>query len=132
LPGLRIAASFAPFNVHAKVVILRCEITTTARISCQPQKMSSSEAPKSEFKIEGTGRTLKKTEVDFMRLIEQQNLQRVQKLQRQRRNNKLTGIALGGTVLGIYLYSMFSVKQEKFLDDFEEPIKLEVENKALW
>uniref|UniRef100_A0A182M861 rRNA adenine N(6)-methyltransferase n=1 Tax=Anopheles culicifacies TaxID=139723 RepID=A0A182M861_9DIPT len=93
--------------------------------------MSSSEGPKSEFKIEGTGRTLKKTEVDFMRLIEQQNLQRVQKLQRQRRNNKLTGIALGGTVLGIYLYSMFSVKQEKFLDDFEEPVKLEVENKAL-
>ncbi|XP_050081089.1 cytochrome c oxidase assembly factor 3, mitochondrial [Anopheles maculipalpis] len=93
--------------------------------------MSSSEAPKSGFKIEGAGRQLKKTEVDFMRLIEQQNLQRVQKLQRQRRNNKLTGIVLGGTVLSIYLYSMFSVKQEKFLDDFEEPVKLEVENKAL-
>uniref|UniRef100_A0A182P1I2 rRNA adenine N(6)-methyltransferase n=1 Tax=Anopheles epiroticus TaxID=199890 RepID=A0A182P1I2_9DIPT len=93
--------------------------------------MSSSEGPKVEFKIEESGRKLKKAEVDFMRLIEQQNLQRVQKLQRQRRNNKLTGIALGGTVLGIYLYSMFSVKQEKFLDDFEEPVKLEVENKAL-
>uniref|UniRef100_A0A182JB89 Cytochrome c oxidase assembly factor 3 n=1 Tax=Anopheles atroparvus TaxID=41427 RepID=A0A182JB89_ANOAO len=93
--------------------------------------MSSSAGPKSEFKIEESGRKLNRTEVDFMRLIEQQNLQRVQKLQRQRRNNKLTGIALGGTVLGIYLYSMFSVKQEKFLDDFEEPVKLEVENKAL-
>ncbi|XP_040172071.1 cytochrome c oxidase assembly factor 3, mitochondrial [Anopheles arabiensis] len=94
--------------------------------------MSASEGPsKVEFKIEESGRKLKKAEVDFMRLIEQQNLQRVQKLQRQRRNNKLTGIALGGTVLGIYLYSMLSVKQEKFLDDFEEPVKLEVENKAL-
>ncbi|XP_052871832.1 cytochrome c oxidase assembly factor 3, mitochondrial [Anopheles cruzii] len=93
--------------------------------------MSSGEGAKGEFKIAEPGRQLKRAEVDFMRLIEQQNLQRVQKLQRQRRNNKLTGLALGGTVLSIYLYSMFSVKQEKFLDDFEEPIKLEVENKAL-
>uniref|UniRef100_A0A182FC18 rRNA adenine N(6)-methyltransferase n=1 Tax=Anopheles albimanus TaxID=7167 RepID=A0A182FC18_ANOAL len=85
--------------------------------------MSSGQGEKGEFKIAEPGRQLKRAEADFMRLIEQQNLQRVQKLQRQRRNNKLTGIALGGTVLGIYLYSMFSVKQEKFLDDFEEPLR---------
>lgn len=77
------------------------------------------------FKIDDSSRKLKKTEIDFMRLIEQQNLQRVQKLQRQRRNNKLTGFILGGTVFGIYLYSMLSVKQERFLDDFEEPLKVE-------
>lgn len=77
------------------------------------------------LKIDDSSRKLKKTEIDFMRLIEQQNLQRVQKLQRQRRNNKLTGFVLGGTVLSIYLYSMLSVKQERFLDDFEEPLKVE-------
>lgn len=77
------------------------------------------------LKIVDSSRKLKKTEIDFMRLIEQQNLQRVQKLQRQRRNNKLTGFVLGGTVLSIYLYSMLSVKQERFLDDFEEPLKVE-------
>ncbi|XP_055595233.1 cytochrome c oxidase assembly factor 3, mitochondrial [Uranotaenia lowii] len=89
--------------------------------------MSSGGSEKQQhgFKIDEPGRQLKKSEIDFMRLIEQQNLQRVQKLQRQRRNNKLTGFALGGTVLAIYLYSMFSVKQERFLDDFEEPLKVE-------
>ncbi|XP_055629439.1 cytochrome c oxidase assembly factor 3, mitochondrial [Toxorhynchites rutilus septentrionalis] len=81
------------------------------------------------FKIDDTNRKLKKTEIDFMRLIEQQNLERVQKLQRQRKNNKIVGLALGGTVLGIYLYSIVSVKQEKFLDDFEEPLKIEVPEK---
>lgn len=33
-----------------------------------------------------------KTEVDFMKLIEEQNVQRVLKLKRQRKNNILTGI----------------------------------------
>lgn len=37
------------------------------------------------------------------------------------------GCILGGTVFGIYLYSMFSVKQEKFLDDFEEPKKINLD-----
>lgn len=89
----------------------------------------SSGPEKHDFKIEDTSRKLKKSEIDFMRLIEQQNLQRVQKLQRQRRNNKITGFVLGGAVFGIYLYSMLSVKQERFLDDFEEPLKVEVGEK---
>lgn len=38
-----------------------------------------------------------------------------------------SGCILGGTVLSIYLYSMFSVKQEKFLDDFEEPKKINLD-----
>ncbi len=59
-----------------------------------------------------------------MKLIEKENLSRVQKLQGLRRRNNLTGLVLGGTVLGIYLYSMLAVKQEKFLDDFSEPVKI--------
>lgn len=90
---------------------------------------SGPEQQKHGLKIDDTTRKLKKSEIDFMRLIEQQNLQRVQKLQRQRRNNKITALALGGSVLGIYLYSMYSVKQERFLDDFEEPLKVEVPEK---
>lgn len=99
-------------------------------ISSLHRKMSSGpEQQQHGLKIDDTTRKLKKSEIDFMRLIEQQNLQRVQKLQRQRRNSKITALALGGTVLGIYLYSMYSVKQERFLDDFEEPLKVEVPDK---
>lgn len=89
-----------------------------------------------------------KVEVDFMKLIEEQNVQRVLKLKKQRKNNILTGklqnlakkfsslirhdffslpaCAIGVSVLGIYGYSMYAVKQEKFLDDFEEPAKEEI------
>nr|CAD7453719.1 unnamed protein product [Timema tahoe] len=63
----------------------------------------------------------KNTAIDYIKLIEKLNLERVQKLQRIRRNNIITGCVLGGSVLGIYVYSMYSVKQEKFLDDFDEP-----------
>jgi len=36
----------------------------------------------------------------------------------------MTAGALGVSVLAIYGYSIFSVQQEKFLDDFEEPKKV--------
>lgn len=72
-------------------------------------------------------RKLKQSELDFMKVIERQNLQRVTKLKALRKRNTLTGLAVGGTVIGIYLYSMLAVKQEKFLDDFNEPQKVSVE-----
>ncbi|XP_061390173.1 cytochrome c oxidase assembly factor 3, mitochondrial-like [Musca vetustissima] len=65
-----------------------------------------------------------KAQLEFMKLIEQQNLERVQKLKRVRRNNLLTAGSLIFSVVGIYAYSIYSVKQEKFLDDFEEPKKV--------
>nr|CAD7421333.1 unnamed protein product [Timema poppensis] len=51
----------------------------------------------------------KNTAVDYIKLIEKLNLERVQKLQRIRRNNIITGCVLG------------AIKQETFLDDFDEP-----------
>lgn len=85
---------------------------------------ASSSAKESNFKIQEPGRKLKPSEVDFMKLIEKENIYRVKKLQSLRKRNNLTGIILGGSVLSIYLYSMFAIKQEKFLDDFDEPIKV--------
>lgn len=66
---------------------------------------------------------LKQVELDFMKHIEQQNLERVQKLKKLRRNNIITGCLLGVGVLSIYGYTMYAVRQESFLDDFDEPPK---------
>lgn len=68
---------------------------------------------------------LKKTELDYMKLIEQKNLERVQKLQQINRRNRITGLAIGAGVLSIYAYSILAVKQETFLDDFDEPAKVQ-------
>lgn len=64
---------------------------------------------------------LNKTALDFMKIIEQRNRERVEKLRRVKQRNKYTGIGLGALVLSIYGYSLFAVKQETFLDDFDPP-----------
>ncbi|KAG8243567.1 cytochrome c oxidase assembly factor 3, mitochondrial [Homalodisca vitripennis] len=58
---------------------------------------------------------------EWMKYIEKENLERVQKLKVVRRKNLITGLLLGTAVIGIYSYSILTVKQETFLDDFEEP-----------
>ncbi|XP_008200280.1 cytochrome c oxidase assembly factor 3, mitochondrial [Tribolium castaneum] len=64
---------------------------------------------------------LKQTDIDFIKFVEKQNLDRVRKLQTLRRKNLITVSLLGTAVLGIYGYSIWAVRQENFLDDFEIP-----------
>ncbi|CAB3259589.1 unnamed protein product [Arctia plantaginis] len=68
---------------------------------------------------------LKEAEKAYMKLIEEKNRERVQKLNIISKRNRITGLAIGTGVLGIYLYSIFAVKQETFLDDFNEPVKVQ-------
>ena len=55
-----------------------------------------------------------------MRILEQQNLERVAKLKQLKRKNLITGLSLAAIVVGIYTYSIVAVKQEKFLDEVDE------------
>lgn len=72
----------------------------------------------------GKSPVLSKIELDFMKIIERKNLERVQKLKLTQGRNKYTGWALGFSAFSIYLYSMYAIKQETFLDDFNEPPKV--------
>lgn len=63
---------------------------------------------------------LSQAQLDYMKILEKQNIERVTKLKRLRRNNILTGIALLGSVFSIYTYSIVAVKQEKFLDEIDD------------
>lgn len=78
--------------------------------------MADDRMPKVDLSKDGN-----KNIIDFIKLAEKNNLERVAKLQRVRKNNLITAFALGVGVLGIYGYSIFAVKQESFLDDFDEP-----------
>jgi cytochrome c oxidase assembly factor 3, animal type len=51
----------------------------------------SNQLEKTELKVKGLERKLKQSEIDFMKIIEEQNLQRVLKLKKTRKNNILTG-----------------------------------------
>ena len=59
----------------------------------------------------------------FIKKIEQLNKLRATDVRKLKTNNRLVGGVLAGAVLGIYFYSMFSVRQEKFLDFDEVPGK---------
>ncbi|KAI4493702.1 hypothetical protein M0804_001878 [Polistes exclamans] len=59
----------------------------------------------------------------LMQEIEKKNAERVKQLIKLRRSNNTLGGLLGIAVLSIYIYTIYTVKQEKFLDDFKEPEK---------
>uniref|UniRef100_A0A224YDW1 Cytochrome c oxidase assembly factor 3 n=1 Tax=Rhipicephalus zambeziensis TaxID=60191 RepID=A0A224YDW1_9ACAR len=60
-------------------------------------------------------------QLNYMKIVERENMERVRRLKRIRHRNLLTGCLLAGGVCGIFAYSVLAVKQEKFLDNFEEP-----------
>lgn len=72
-----------------------------------------------KLNLERDGQKLSQSQLFYMRLVEQQNMERVAKLAKLRKNNILTGALLGIGVLGIYGYSIYAVKQEKFLDELD-------------
>lgn len=64
------------------------------------------------------------SDLHYMRQVEIANLERVNRLKKVRSNNRLMGSCLTAFALAIYGYTIYAVKQEKFLDDFDEPEKL--------
>uniref|UniRef100_A0A023FMJ9 Cytochrome c oxidase assembly factor 3 n=1 Tax=Amblyomma cajennense TaxID=34607 RepID=A0A023FMJ9_AMBCJ len=73
--------------------------------------------PKIDIQKELTG----SAQLNYMKIVERENMERVRRLKRIRQRNLLTGFLLAGGVCGIFAYSILAVKQESFLDDFEEP-----------
>lgn len=90
--------------------------------------MSGTEST-NQFKITNPreGPKLTAAQIAFMKLTEQENIKRVQKLELIRKRNWMTGWTLGLCVLSIYGYTILTVKQERFLDDFQEPEKIVVQ-----
>lgn len=76
--------------------------------------------PKVDLNIlkQNTGRSA----TDYMKVLEAKNAARVAKLLNIKKKNNLLGSVLALTCVSIYAYSIFKVKQETFLDDFDEPL----------
>lgn len=74
--------------------------------------------PKVDFQKDGE---IDKRLLQQIKFVERQNLVRATRLNRMRKNARYTGLILGSISLSIYVYSIYSIKQETFLDDFEEP-----------
>ncbi|XP_047350378.1 cytochrome c oxidase assembly factor 3, mitochondrial, partial [Vespa velutina] len=86
------------------------------------QIMDKNWMPKVDLKKDSA--KIKNLHITLMNEIEKQNSERVKDLIKIRRSNRILGCILGGTVFSIYFYTIYSVKQEKFLDDLNEPEKV--------
>lgn len=74
--------------------------------------------------VERDGYRLTSLQKEYMQRIHEQNKDRVQKWSKIRRNNRFLGVSLSIGVISIYSYTMWAIKQESFLDDFNEPEKV--------
>lgn len=83
------------------------------------EAMAEDRMPKVDIDKDKT--RLSQAQLNYMKYIEQQNIERARRLKKVRRNNIFTALTLGAAVIGIYTYSILAVKQETFLDDFDEP-----------
>ncbi|XP_011301016.1 cytochrome c oxidase assembly factor 3, mitochondrial [Fopius arisanus] len=61
------------------------------------------------------------SDLHWMKVIEKQNLERVQKLKLERKRNTVIGLVLATVAASIYAYTIHAVKQENYFDDFEVP-----------
>jgi len=60
-------------------------------------------------------------QLDLMKKVQRQNIERALKLRQVRGRSRGTFLAAAGVISGIYIYTLFAVRQETFLDDFNVP-----------
>nr|XP_034194228.1 cytochrome c oxidase assembly factor 3, mitochondrial [Osmia lignaria] len=74
--------------------------------------------------LEKDKRRLKYSDLMYMKQAEEVALYRALKYKQTRKRCIVTGISLACCVVGIYLYTIHTVRQETFLDDLNEPEKV--------
>ena len=57
----------------------------------------------------------------YMNKINKRNAERFEKEKKTQFHYRVTGAILISCALSIYAYTMYSIRQEKFLDDFDVP-----------
>ncbi|XP_076633477.1 cytochrome c oxidase assembly factor 3, mitochondrial-like [Colletes latitarsis] len=75
----------------------------------------------SEFMPKVDHKKLKPLEILLLKRAEEINYKRAIKYQKTRKNTSILALGLTLGVIGIYSYTIYAVKQETFLDDFNEP-----------
>lgn len=64
---------------------------------------------------------LKYSDLMYMKQAEEAAIQRALIYKQKRNNCAIAGFALAGLSIGIYLYTIYAVRQETFLNDLNEP-----------
>ena len=69
-------------------------------------------------------------QMEFVRMAERQNSERAQRHKKYRRKDWIIACTCFAIATSIYGYTMYAIKQERFLDDFEMPDPLAEDSRA--
>ncbi len=72
--------------------------------------------------------TLPQAQQMYIKKMIEKNNERYEREQKLRKHYRISAAVLFSVVFTIYFYSMYAVKQEKFLDDFEVPTPPDAKN----
>lgn len=81
---------------------------------------SNNDMPDVEFSKDGN----LKTAHAYSKYVEARNIERAILAKKALTKKRITLLGSVGLVLGIYMYTITTIKQESFLDDFEEPKRI--------
>lgn len=73
--------------------------------------------PKVDFEKDKVSEYIK----DQIKVVERDNLKRLAEFKRVLKGGRFAGLFWGSVVISIYSYTMYAVKQETFLDNFDYP-----------
>lgn len=74
---------------------------------------------------------LSELEQVYVKRFEERHFRNVERRQKERKRARIIGLSFGALVIGIYLYTIFRVRQETFLDDFDVPEPPPLQKKPL-
>jgi len=74
-------------------------------------------------KVDLHGANIDKRTRQLMQEVDLMNKTRLERLARQRKGAKWTAGFVTASILGIYAYSMYAVRQETFLDVLDEEVR---------
>jgi len=97
----------------------RNEATSTSVTPQQPQQAASDRLRKIDLSKDWE--SLPQAQQLYIKKIIEKNNERYEKENKLRTHYRISATVLFGIVFSIYFYSMYAVKQEKFLDDFDMP-----------
>ena len=73
---------------------------------------------------------LGKIQMDLVKKAEEMKSGHADKHRKHRRKDWLVGGGCLATAVGIYMYTIYAIQQEKFLDDFDMPDPLEEQDRS--
>lgn len=102
--------------------MLRRSLTTSATSPATTTNSNSSGEVLKKIDLEKEMKNFTPVQQLYIQRMIAQNKERYERARRLKSHQRIAAVTLFTFILSVYFYTMFSIRQEKFLDDFEVPV----------